>query len=739
MKKTLYNIMALATAVLGFTACEDVPEPYTMPVAKNTIAGVTDDEGGTALTSAGTAESPYIVTDIITVAKQMSADEQKENVYVKGIVSQIDEISTQYGNATYYLSIDGTTNNQFEIYRGYGLNGDKFTSADDIKVGDVLVVCGTLVNFRGNTPELTQGSKIISINDPNVDPSKGDGAGEQGGESAGPQGDGTAASPYNVAAILQVGANMTADDQKEDVYVKGKISQIDEISTSYGNATYYISDDGTTAKQFMVYRGYYLNGDKFTAEDQIKLGDEVVVCGTLVNFKGNTLELTQGSKLISINSNGGGETPQPGGEATGDGSLANPFNAAKAAAVAGALASGETSTDSYYIKGKVCSIATDKNGNVQNYDYGTYGNASFYISEDGTENGKFYVYRALYLGNKKWQQGAGDVLKVGDEVIVYGKLTNYNGTPETAPNESYLYSLNGKTEGGETPQPGGEAKGNGTLADPFNAVAANNAASALESGQNSTENYYIKGKISNIKYTFSAQYGTATFYISDDGTDSNTFYIYSTLYLENKSWVEGNTQIAVGDDVIIYGQLTNYNGTLETASKKSYIYSLNGKTTDEGGGETPQPGGDGVGTLNGNVLTVAASDFGLSNATDAASYNLAGGASVSFSKGTGNNTPKYYSAGNGTIRMYAGNTMTINAGTNKIASITLVCNNYNNTIYNASGDAAVGDIQATVDGDNLVFEGINASTATLTNTSTTTGAPSQIRWEQLIITYVQTR
>jgi hypothetical protein len=113
-------------------------------------------------------------------------------------------------------------------------------------------------------------------------------------------------------------------------------------------------------------------------------------------------------------------------------------------------------------------------------------------------------------------------------------------------------------------------------------------ASLLDQGEIDEVSYYIKGKISDIKYTFSAQYGTATFSISEDGTTNNQFLVYSTYYLENKPWVEGNTQIQLGDDVIIYGQLTNYNGTAETASKKSYIYSLNGKTKNESG-DTPGP------------------------------------------------------------------------------------------------------------------------------------------------------
>jgi hypothetical protein len=34
-----------------------------------------------------------------------------------------------------------------------------------------------------------------------------------------------------------------------------------------------------------------------------------------------------------------------------------------------------------------------------------------------------------------------------DEVIICGKLVNYKGnTPETVANQSYIYSLNGKTK-----------------------------------------------------------------------------------------------------------------------------------------------------------------------------------------------------------------------------------------------------------------------------------------------------
>ena len=84
------------------------------------------------------------------------------------------------------------------------------------------------------------------------------------------------------------------------VYVIGTITKIKEVSTSYGNATYWIGD-GTeySANDLEIYRGYYLEGENFTAEDQIKVGDNVIVYGKLVDYKG-TKEMT-GSSIYSLN------------------------------------------------------------------------------------------------------------------------------------------------------------------------------------------------------------------------------------------------------------------------------------------------------------------------------------------------------------------------------------------------------------------------------------------------------
>ena len=103
---------------------------------------------------------------------------------------------------------------------------------------------------------------------------------------------------YTVAKALELINAGEGLDAK--VYVKGQITSIKEVSASFGNATYDISDDATAANKLTVYRGYFYDNGKFTSSDQIKVGDVVVVYGKLVNYKNNTPQVTN-SSIYSLN------------------------------------------------------------------------------------------------------------------------------------------------------------------------------------------------------------------------------------------------------------------------------------------------------------------------------------------------------------------------------------------------------------------------------------------------------
>ena len=446
---------------------------------------------------------------------------------------------------------------------------------------------------------------------------------------------GTLDNPLTVAGAVKYVKSLGADVQSSSgVYVKGKISRIDDGSSfaasgTYGNATFYISDDGSeSGEQFYCYRVLYLGNKKWNSktDTDIKVGDDVIIYGYVVNYKGNTPETVQGTAFVyehnGVNrgtdeGGGGGDEGTP----TGTGTVDDPYNVSAARAAVKDLT--WTANDNYektgtvYVKGKISRIA-DSGTYGQS---GTFGNATFYINDDGADGAELYCYRILYLGNKKYTSGTD--IKVGDEVIVCGELMNYrNNTPETVANAAYLYSLNGDTGGGTPPGPGGDAKGTGTLDDPYNPLGAANAVKGLTwtstTDYEKTGDVYVKGKISRIAsggtFTEGGTYGNASFYISEDGAEADEFYCFRILYLGNKKFESGQTDIKVGDEVIVYGKLMNYRGnTPETVAGEAYLYSLNGKT----GGDTPPP-------TPGGVKAVTIAEFNAAPESDTQVYELVG-------------------------------------------------------------------------------------------------------------------
>ena len=116
-------------------------------------------------------DQPVQPTETITVAKALeilAGGQTNVEATVKGIISQIDDVSAQYGNATYFIKDALTDTKSLEVFRGYWLNGDKFVEGNEIAVGGTVVVSGTLVNYNG-TYEFTSGSKILSYEAPTGD------------------------------------------------------------------------------------------------------------------------------------------------------------------------------------------------------------------------------------------------------------------------------------------------------------------------------------------------------------------------------------------------------------------------------------------------------------------------------------------------------------------------------------------------------------------------------------------
>ena len=271
-------------------------------------------------------------------------------------------------------------------------------------------------------------------------------------------------------------------------------------------------------------------------------------------------------------------------EAQGRGTEDNPYNVAAANAKCKRL--GETiSTEGYFIKGIVA--ATSK-------AYSN-GEAHLYIADDSAGVNRMEVY----LYNTDGTIPANYEFNRGDEIIVYGYLY-LSGTMSIA--NAKLISLNGEELGNY-----GTPKGSGTLADPFNVAGIINAAATLEEGSfyNNGAEVYVTGIITETK-EISAKYGNATYYISDDMSASNKFYVYRGKML-NGTNVATESDLEVGDSVTICGKIRNYRGILEL-DQGNYLTFLK-KGNDNGSDE---------------IKTVSIAQFIAAEASNDVWYKLTG-------------------------------------------------------------------------------------------------------------------
>ena len=549
MKKIYFSMMALAIAAFTFTSCEDVPEPYNNPYdqIKPSEPEVVIEPAGS-----GTAEDPYNVAAIIEQTASLADGEffnNSENVYVTGVVVETKEVSAQYGNATYYIADNAKSADRFYVYRGKLLDGASVAAETDLEVGDSVTVCGKIKNYKG-TLEFDQGNYLTYIKKSDGSEQSGGGSGSGSGE-----GKGTADSPYNVTAAIAAASGT-------GVYVKGFIvGSIDGKATTdakfsaetatASNVLIAVSADETDITKCMpvqlptgaVRTALNLVDNAGNYKKEVTLYGNIEKYFSVTGLKTVTYAILDGTEIGT----------KPDGGSTGGDEI-------KAVTVAEFNAAPASTNVWYKLTGTIKNL---KDGDL-------YGNFDL---EDAT--GSVYVYGLLAEKGgekKKFQELVTKYgLANGSKITIIGNRGSYNDKIEVV--NAYI-----STDGGGSGT-GGDSS-TGTLESPLTASQAYDIVAAMESGKTSDADYYVKGKICSIKFTFSAQYGTATFNISDDGaTGGKEFIAYSCYYFGNQPWVEGNTQVQVGDEVVVCGKVVNYGGnTPEFASKKNYLVKLNSQT-----------------------------------------------------------------------------------------------------------------------------------------------------------------
>lgn len=349
-----------------------------------------------------------------------------------------------------------------------------------------------------------------------------------------PSGTGTAADPFNVAGVVKyIDEGGSAETE---VYVKGKVVSVEQGSwkADYGSLKYYISEDGTPTNQFYVFNGYAgPNRTKFSGENALKQGDEVVICGKVDVYNG-TKEFLVGNYIVSLNGVGGTTTPDT--PTTGKGSESNPYTVAEAIA---AIKAGAP-TNEVYVTGIVSDV----------YFYSDqYKSLSYYISDDGKSK-DMQVYSGKGLNGADFTSK--DDLKVGQKVTIKGiiKAFNKNGTDiMEIDKNSTIVKIEGEGTGGEvTPKPDTPDTGNGkiTFADDHRTLTLENSkATAGESVSFdfTAQNYENQTDMTTIKLSD----GTTITFDANGEINGSKYYTSGTavrVYKNNKIIIKGTKEIA---------------------------------------------------------------------------------------------------------------------------------------------------------------------------------------------------
>ena len=305
MKKYIFSVLMAAMAAFTFSSCEDVPEPYTLPTKPET-------PGNTDPNQKGSESNPYTVTEAIALIKTGTAPSTA--VCVKGKITAVTFFNATYSSLSYNIADEGSSD-VIEVYSGKGKDGANFSSKDDLKVGQTVVVKGIVKAFTKNdgtiVNEIDKNSTIISIENTGTT-----------SPDTPTTGKGSLSDPYNVAeaiAAIKAGTAPTAQ-----VYLTGIISDVAFYNDQYKSITYYISDDGKS-KDMQVYSGKGLNGADFASKEDLKVGQKVTILGKIMKFtdkNGNDImEVDKTSSIVKIEVEGGGEVkpdPTPDTPASGN-------------------------------------------------------------------------------------------------------------------------------------------------------------------------------------------------------------------------------------------------------------------------------------------------------------------------------------------------------------------------------------------------------------------------------------
>ena len=245
------------------------------------------------------------------------------------------------------------------------------------------------------------------------------------------------------------------------------------------------------------------------------------------------------------------ETDTP---STDKGTYYNPYLVDEAVELINSLSSGQHTDKPVYVLGAVSSNSTT----------GSEGDLLFYITDEDMQEQLYIYYASCNISGV-------DSVKVGDIVLVYGYLCNYNGnTPEMKKNNNLKPEIVWYFDGSE------QTPDKGTLDNPYTVAEALEITNALDSDQCTDSPVYVKGIVS--QNSTQGNEGDLLFYIADEYSQEQLYIYYATCT------VSGVDSVKVGDVVVVYGYLCNFRGNTPEMKKNNNIKPQIVKINEDGDG-----------------------------------------------------------------------------------------------------------------------------------------------------------
>ena len=640
--------------------------------------------------------------------------------YVKRVSSKNAETVSQYGQARFYLeNVKGANSEEeFDAYQVYGLNGVKINNPDVVAAGDFVVLYGPLTKHQyegGDVAYQTPGKGAAYIwnstnpklhNDTGTTPD-------------------TPETPEEPVAKVVTVAEFNAAPEATDVYYELTGTIGGTINTTYGN--FDLTDETGTVYVYGLTKAFIAVGstqnDKSYSSLGLKEGDKITIRGFRGSYNGK-IEV-MGAYFVKLVEAGSGTTPPtpptpPVGDLVGDGTPENPYT------VEDVIALNNTLTDKHYVKGF---IIGQVNGKAINTGLDT--EAPF-----AGDDGKAYhtnIVIASAMGETTnivpVQLPSGDLRKAfnlvenpdkyGVEVLICGELIKYFGVPGV---------------------------------------------------KNPTSIEVIGGGDPNVVNVEGMQYADASYYTEDEigyfdfdmyvNVDPDTYeYTYPELYVTIKAnsktalngtydllgaclWTSVNDSIEMGEalgtvtiknvdtegNYSFKGSFVGADGKTYKFNDEMYVWGFDYDTEEEivfseestGPVTPPTPPTGGAIVFDASVDQGDAPIYadGVSGAQYTVTKNNVTLTVSSGVIGTANSLTAY--------RIYKGSTLTVSSSAGNIKSIVFTCT--------AENDAKQGPGCFTVDGGDYTYAGTVGTWTGDAATITFTASTNQVRATQIVVT-----